>query len=139
MTDENKAKQQKYYDALLIRGWRLFQSMRDVDWAFHSIFGLYPSEAGLLRTARVNKVGVRYFVASRLPKINDRLLAQAPEKDVQLLRKLETSSYDTLATAVQDSSIRAESRNLGKRRLIIGFSTMKANSRNRDTDWNVSK
>ena len=139
MTDAAKANQQKYYDALLIRGWRLFQTVGEVEWAFHSIFGLYPREAGLLRLAPFNRMCVRHFVASRLPKINDRLLTQPKEKDALLLRKLETSKYDSLATAIQDKEITEEGRNLRKRRMAIGFSTLKAATRNRDTDWNVVK
>lgn len=139
MTLTTKSQQQKYYDALLIRGWRLFQNVVDVDSSFHSIFGLYPQQAGLLRTAGYNKMGVRHFVASYLPKINDRLLSQAPEKDVLLLRKLETSSYTTLKAAIEDKEVKAEARTLKRRRISIGFETLKAATRNHDTDWNVVK
>jgi hypothetical protein len=137
--DPVKAEQQRYYDALLIRGWRQFQNLTDVNNAFKSIFGIWPDKAGLLRTHQYSKVGVRHFTASRLPKINERLLNQDPEKDVLLLRKLQTSSYTTLKTAIPDKELNNESGNLRNRRLRMGFERTKLLGRNRDTDWNVCK
>lgn len=139
MTEAIKAEQQKYYDALLIRGWRLFQTVRDVEWAFKSIFGVYPREADLLRTSPFNKVGVRRFVAGRLPKISERLLNQPPEKDALLLQKLQTSNYTTLTAQIEDPAITAEAHSIRGRWMRMGFETMKAATRNRDTDWNIVK
>jgi len=91
---------QEYWDACLIRAWRNFNTFYDLNRMFHSITGEWPNdlEPRLLRTPKIwlpNKMGIRYYMAHFLPKINDRLLAQEPDKDVALLRKLKDSKYDS--------------------------------------------
>ena len=86
--------------------------------------------------------GIRIFVAEYLPKISERLFNQSPEKDVDLLRKLSKSKYDTEEKAYttysdqeHKSEINRERRNAQK----VSFGFNMAVNRNQDTNWNVVK
>ena len=66
---------QEYWDACLIRAWRNFYSLKELNKMFHSITGKWPSEMEprLLRTSTrwlPLHMGVRYYTAQFLPKIN---------------------------------------------------------------------
>jgi hypothetical protein len=86
------------------------------------------------------KVGVRVFVAEHLSKISNRLWDQPPEKDILLLRKLETSAYDTEKERMHaDSALNAEKRQLKNNRERRTLTTSRISDRNQATDWNVVK
>lgn len=138
---------QEYWDACLIRSWRNLNAMWQLRKMFHSITGEWPEEMEprLLRTPIKwipSKTEVRYYTAHFLPKINDRLLAQAPEKDVFLLRKLKDSKYDTDKDYIksEDEKHRAYVSRLNKRdRALNEYKTTMISRANEDSDGNVVK
>lgn len=141
MVTMTKEELQKYWDAMLIRSWRQFGTVGELRDMFLQTCGVSCVEAGILRITPPmhGSSSTRAFVASYLPKINDRLLVQSPEKDVLLLRKLQSSPYDTMKRALPDAERQAMYRELKTTRLRMGFETQKVIGRNRDTDWNVTK
>ena len=138
--------QQEYWDACLIRAWRNFQNMSDLNKTFRSITGKWPEEVEprLLRTPikwMPHTTGVRYYTAQFLPKINDRLLAQKPEKDVAMLRKLQESKYDVEEAIKSEDEkhsnyVGAVSR---RDRALREYKTTMISRANEDSDWNVVK
>jgi hypothetical protein len=87
---------QEYWDACLIKTWRLDGKVIDAILMFKSITGktLYDRQEQLLRTPPIAfpfKLRIRPFMAQYLEKISHRLWEQKPDKDVLLLKKLQTS------------------------------------------------
>ena len=134
---------QEYWDACLIKTWRNMGSVGDVLHMFAGITQKRNDQVTLLRNIPTNipwKVPLRAFVAERLPKISERLWNQTPEKDVALLRKLQTSPYDTATTNLTPDNERlAERRKTKKNQSIIDWNLTNALKRNQATDWNVTK
>lgn len=142
---------QEYWDACLIRAWRNFHTFYDLDKMFHSIVGKWPNEVEppLLRRSKAflpKRMTVRYFTARFLPKINDRLLEQPPEKDVALLKKLKDSKYDVLssstaaAMATEEEKSRAKMFHTGAAvRMLVAHNLKVYQERNEATDWNKTK
>ena len=112
---------------------------------FLSLTGKRTDECELLRLPLDNipwKTGVRVFTAYYLPKINDRLWDQAPEKDIALLRKLQKSKYNTEKTQYRtnaDRDLAKEQVSNRKNRQINELARTKRTERNSATDWNVTK
>lgn len=142
---------QEYWDACLIRTWRRHGSYIDAVSMFKSITGIdlmdesrYKNRT-ILRTPKTffpAHTGIRIFVAEYLPKVSERLFNQSPDKDVDLLRKLSKSKYDTEEKAFttysdqeHKSEIARERRNAKK----VMFGLNMALNRNQATDWNVVK
>lgn len=135
---------QKNWDAALIKTWRLSGIIKNTFQLFYALGGKLISDCDppLKRVPPIGMpghVGVRVFVAELLPKISDRLWNQTPDKDILLLRKLETSSYDVQKSRLVDpsmtevrSSLKANKQRNELIRNVIGV-------RNHDTDWNVTK
>lgn len=91
-------------------------------------------------TAQGAGAGARVFVASYLPKINDRLWAQDPDKDVLLLRKLETSPYDTATVSLKvDHELINTQRKLKENHARVTLKNDRFLDRNSATDWGVVK
>jgi hypothetical protein len=136
---------QEYWDACLIRAWRNHLQLLDAMRMFYSITGKRTDECELLRVPLPNvpwKTGVRVFIASHLPKINDRLWDQEPEKDVALLRKLQKSKYNTEKTPYRTNADRELSNaksKIRKDRVKRAYTTLAISERNSATDWNVVK
>ena len=136
---------QKNWDAALIKTWRLAGCIGDVYALFKAISGKRTDECDppLKRLPPSNipwKVGVRVFVANHLSKISNRLWDQPPEKDILLLRKLETSAYDTEGERMHtDSALDAEKRQIKNNRERRSLTTSRISNRNQATDWNVVK
>lgn len=140
---------QEYWDACIIKTWRQHGSFLDAVTMYKSITGIdlmtEENRRHVLRTPKhyfPAHTGIRLFVAQYLPKISDRLFSQAPEKDIQLLRKLSTSTYDVENkpyTNALDNEHKNLSNKLKRNRLRIGLNTLAKNNRNHDTDWNVVK
>lgn len=136
---------QEYWDACLIRSWRRQLSLMDAMSMFLSLTGKRIDECELLRVPLPNypwKGGVRVFTAYHLPKINDRLWDQEPEKDILLLRKLQKSKYNTEKAPYRTNADRDLSeaqrktrKDKEKNKYMIGV----VSSRNSATDWNVTK
>ena len=97
----------------------------------------------LLRLPRAGvpwKLYARAYMASHLEKISARLWEQPPEKDVLLLRKLQTSKYDTTTQDTnRDKEMTNERQRYRTNRLRVGMSTLANNIRNSATDWNTVK
>ena len=136
---------QEYWDACLIKAWRMDRRVSGATLMFKAITGkeFFECEPKLKRIPHYGlpwTIRVRVFVASFLPKVSERLWDQPPEKDVELLRKLATSNYDTLRTQtpedVELKKARMQVRTNNKRNNLIYQKTM---HRNHDTDWSVTK
>ena len=136
---------QEYWDACLIKTWRNNGQLLDAMQMFTSMTGKKTDEIDppLLRLPRAGvpwKLYARAYMASHLEKISARLWEQPPEKDVLLLRKLQTSKY---TTSTQDTNRDKEMTNERQRyrtnRLRVGMSTLANNIRNSATDWNTVK
>ena len=136
---------QKNWDAALIKTWRLAGSIGDVYALFNAIAGKRTDacDPPLKRMPPKNipwAVGVRVFVANHLSKISNRLWDQPPEKDILLLRKLETSSYDTEAEKMhRDGELESQMNQVRKNRERRSLTTTNISNRNRSTDWSVTK
>lgn len=136
---------QEYWDACLIRAWRRQLNLMDAMSMFLSLTGKRIDECELLRVPAINtpwKIGVRVFTAYYLPKINDRLWEQEPEKDLALLRKLQKSKYSTEKTQYRTNADRdlANEQALNRRnKQVAELSLTKAINKNSATDWNVTK
>jgi hypothetical protein len=136
---------QKNWDAALIKTWRLAGCIGDVYALFKAISGKRTDECDppLKRMPPSNipwKVGVRVFVANHLSKISNRLWDQPPEKDILLLRKLETSAYDTEVERLhRDSELEAQRKMVKQNRERQSLITTNISNRNQATDWNVVK
>lgn len=136
---------QEYWDACLIRAWRNHLQLLDAISMFHSITGKRLDECELLRLPKEGlpwRTSARIFTAYYLPKINDRLWDQEPEKDVALLRKLSKSRYNTEKTPHRTNADRELSNARRQTRVDREkkeFSTRAVAERNSATDWNVTK
>ncbi len=136
---------QEYWDACLIRSWRRQLCLLDAMSMFLSLTGKRIDECELLRVPLDNipwKTGVRVFTAYHLPKINDRLWGQEPEKDLALLRKLQKSKYNTEKKEYRTNADRdlANERVKNRRNKIVNeLARTKRIERNSATDWNVTK
>lgn len=102
---------QELWDTVLVETWRRFGTIHDAldVWEGQTGQKLWDLEPRLLRTPRQGmpwKIGMRVFVAQHLPKISDRLWSQPPERDAALIAKLQTSSYNTSATALRTDDTR---------------------------------
>lgn len=138
---------QEYWDACLIRAWRNLNAIWQLNRMFHSITGKWPEEMEprLRRTPTKwlpNKMQVRYYTAHYLPKINERLLNQEPDKDVALLRKLQESNYDTQNVFIksEDEKHREYVGKVNKKdRALREYKTTMISRANEDTDGHVVK
>jgi hypothetical protein len=136
---------QEYWDACLIRSWRRQLCLLDAMSMFLSLTGKRTDECELLRVPAKNipwNVGARVFTAYYLPKINDKLWDQAPEKDIDLLRKLQKSKYNTAKTQYRtnaDRDLASEQARNRRNKQVVELSLTKALNKNSATDWNVTK
>ena len=138
---------QEYWDACLIKTWRNIGTLKDACDMFKSIMGKWPDEyePPLLRypTAYLPySVQMQYFVASYLPKMNDWLWSHAPDKDVELLRKVTKSKYTTAKKYVQTQDDKERAKIGKKHRKDKELRTLRTemySTRNSDTNWNVVK
>ena len=136
---------QEYWDASLIRMWRRDGTLHDLFSMFHSLTGEKARELGLKRLppfALNGTKSVKVFVAYYLPKINDWLWDKPPERDIDLLRKLSKSNYDTAEKAIKtdfDRELNNERRKIKTNRNRMGMNTLSMTNRNQATDWGVTK
>jgi len=133
---------QAYWDALLIRGWRKFQTMNEVLHGFRSITGIDAHNSTLLRTPQGKyATEVRGFVASRLPRVSVWLNKCGPEHDTTLLKKLSLSKM----TAATETCILPDQekvklyQEMHKAKAVVEFNKTKRLNRNDATNWNVVK
>jgi hypothetical protein len=135
---------QKNWDAALINTWRRAGSVLDAMILFTAISGkkIEDCDPPLKRTPPVPypwKIGIRVFVANHLSKISKRLWEQTPDKDILLLRKLETSSYDTEKEVLHDKELDKEYSQYKRNRKKVAMSTLSVSNQGYNTDWNVNK
>lgn len=136
---------QKCWDAALIKIWRTNGLIVDALALFTALTNKHIDECDpplkrLPPPGMPYKIHVRVFVYGRLPKINDRLWAQTPDKDVLLLRKLETSSYDTLSSEYnRDPGLDSARKHINRSLARIEAETNSYRDRNSDTDWGTVK
>lgn len=136
---------QEYWDACLIKTWRNAGTVEDVFSMFSSVTKTLVSEHELLRAPPKvlhPKIGIRVFVARYLPKISDWLWDKPKEKDVELLKKLSKSKYDTLDAQFlteADKKLTREQQRLRRNRLKVAMNTIERNNRNQATNWGVTK
>ena len=136
---------QEYWDACLIKTWRTHGRLLDAMKMFTSMTGKKKDEIGppLLRLPRVGvpwRLYVRAYMAAYLEKMSKRLWEQPPEKDVLLLKKLQTSKYDTSTQNTdRDNEMEIEIRKLRTNQKRNGMNTLSMSNRNQATDWGVTK
>jgi hypothetical protein len=136
---------QEYWDACLIKTWRNDGKIVDAYAMFKSITGetVFNREPPLLRTPKENvptKIPVRAYVAQHLEKISKRLWEQKPDKDILLLKKLQTSKYDTTQQKTQPDRELTNTQNqhrADKKR--VAMNALQYSVRNQKTDWRVTK
>lgn len=133
---------QKYWDACLIKQWRLMGTVGDLFNMYKSIVGNYPQPGELLRLPALHHtIGVRVFVDTRLPKLSDILWKTEPEKDVETLRKLTKSKYENdkrPSTSGERDLTNARSKHHREMKRA-NFELEAYKNRNSATDWGVVK
>ena len=135
----------EYWDACLIKTWRNSGSLLDAMQMFTSLTGkkMYEIDPPLLRLPNEGapwKLPVRAYMAAYLEKISNRLWEQPPEKDVLLLKKLQTSKYTTTTqNTVRDYEMEAEKRAYNSNRKRNAMSALEKSNRNQATNWGVTK
>ena len=136
---------QEYWDACLIKTWRNDGKLIDAFTMFNSMTNrtVFDRDARLLRTPPLTmplKLRIRPYVAQYLEKISKRLWDQPPEKDVLLLKKLQTSNYTTsdTQTNVDKEMNNARNRDRNDRRRLA-MNSLQRSVRNQATDWGVTK
>jgi len=135
---------QKNWDAAVISTWRRAGSVQDAVLLFRDLSGkqLTDCDPPLKRVPPMGypwKIGIRVFVAAHLSKISKRLWEQTPDKDILLLRKLETSSYDTEKDMINDLNLARERGQDSRNRKKVAMSMLEYSNRNQATDWGVNK
>lgn len=136
---------QEYWDACLIKTWRNNGQILDAMQMFTSMTGKKTNEIDppLLRLPNEGapwKLPARAYMAAHLEKISKRLWEQPPEKDVLLLKKLQTSKYTTSKQNTdRDTEMEAEIRRLRTNQKRNGMSTLANSNSNQATDWGVTK
>jgi len=136
---------QEYWDACLIKTWRNDGCFLDALQMFKSITGrlVFGREEPLLRTPLEGvplKIRVRPYVAQHLEKISRRLWDYAPEHDVALLKKLQTSKYTTTEQATNpDKEMNNERNRTLTNRKRMAMNSLQRSVRNQATDWGVTK
>jgi hypothetical protein len=135
---------QKNWDASVISTWRRAGSVQDAMILFKSLTGKQTDQCDppLKRLPSVSypwKIGIRVFVANSLSKISKRLWEQTPDKDILLLRKLETSSYDTEKDVISDLDLQRERGQDYRNRKKVAMSVLEYSNRNQATNWGVTK
>ena len=135
---------QKNWDAAVISTWRRAGSVQDAVLLFRDLSGkqLTDCDPPLKRIPKMGypwKIGIRVFVANHLSKISKRLWEQTPDKDILLLRKLETSSYDTEKDTINDLNLARERGQDSRNRKKVAMSALEYSNRNQATDWGVNK
>ena len=113
---------------------------------FYSITKKRLSDCQLLRSPyncyNPRNVGVKLFVAQRLPKIGTWLFEKPRDRDVELLKKLSASNYDVLKKPIKssyDTELGSERSRLISAQKRAAMSALACSNRNYDTDWNVTK
>lgn len=138
---------QEYWDACLIRVWRQNGRVLDALTMFASIMNKTLDEimadTALLRRPPLGYPwtgGIRPFTHQKLYKIDDWLWGHAPEKDVDLLKKLAKSKYDTATTNLNvDKELVAAQRASRRQTNVLKLEHANYSKRNQATDWGVTK
>jgi len=138
---------QLLWDQAMVRAWRRFDSVLDamIFWKATTQMSVFDVSPPLRRLPPVGmpwKIGMRSFVARKLPKISDRLWAQPPERDEALIAKLQGSTYDTLTSDHQSNSDRElyyERKRSHKNSEVLKLDSARRSDRNRDSDWSTTK
>jgi hypothetical protein len=136
---------QEYWDACLIKTWRNDGKLFDAFYLFTSITGKKTNEIDppLLRLPGEGvpwRLPARAYMAAYLEKISKRLWEQPPEKDVLLLKKLQTSKYTTTnQNTNRDNELETEKRAYKSNRNRNAMSALEHSNRNQATNWNVTK
>lgn len=138
-------KHQKMWDACFIKAWRENKTIFELYDLFKMITGDDAKEIPELVRVPNNgfpwKFKLRVFAATYMKNISDRLWAVGPEKDVDLLNKLQTTKKGVHKAFYSTSlgSLKSESAATKRNNRIANFDSMKYSGRNRDTDWSVTK
>lgn len=138
---------QEYWDACLIKTWRNDGCFLDAMQMFKSITGRLvfdtAREEPLLRIPHKGaplNLRVRPYMAQYLEKISKRLWEQTPDKDVALLKKLQTSKYTTTKQATNPDREMGNAKNQHSRdKKRLAMLSLQHSVRNQATDWGVTK
>ena len=138
----NNDSHQKNWDAALIKTWRTDAVLFDTIKLFNALCGEQVPLESLLRVPRKGfpwSIRVRIFVANHLSKISNRLWEQDPSKDILLLRKLQTSKYNTEQNARHDYDLQAAQKKHKENKTLGTVMASNIANRNSNTDWHTVK
>ena len=92
---------QRFWDAMIIKSWQNFDDCYKLNmWAYDE-FGDFPERLNLKRTKNCfgkKGHGVRVWVATYMPELNQKLFDLPKEKHIKLLDWLAKSKIDSLST-----------------------------------------
>jgi hypothetical protein len=138
-----KEELQLVWDTKLLDSWRKAYSIGYLVNKFIEETQCDPHEFGLLRIPPKylnTKIGVRFFVASRLEKISNRMWEQSIERDALLIAKLQTSKYTTSnENTSTDYELQYERKRVKKNQAKVILETKNYYNRNKSTDWGTVK
>jgi len=133
---------QKYWDAMIIRSWNKFENCHQLSNACKDEFGVYPQDLKIKRCTEMYG-GVRAWVASRMPELSEKLWNVPKEKQVELLRWLQTTNIDISKKSSKQNKYESEARkNTYKNRKLLQQKTLSHDlekTLNRNNMWQVVK
>jgi hypothetical protein len=138
-------KDQKMWDACFIKTWRQDKTVGQLFELFEMVTNQDAHEIPELervpRRGFPYNVKLRVFTGAHMKKLNDRLWAGDPSKDVELLNKLQTvrggvhKQYITNSDRDLNTIKKQQKKNAEK----IVLNNINYKNRNQKTDWNIVK
>ena len=138
-------KDQKMWDACFIKAWREDKTVGQLFELFEMVTKQQASEIPELERVPVRgfpyKLKLRVFTGAYMKKLNDRLWAGDPARDVDLLNKLQLvrggvhRQYRTNSDRDMSAARARDRKNMEK----ITLNDKNYKNRNQKTDWNIVK
>ena len=138
-------KDQKMWDACFIKAWRENKAVGELFELFKMVTQQNAREIPELERVPFHgfpeKIKLRVFTGAYMKKLNDRLWAGDPSRDVDLLNKLQLvrggihRQYRTNSDRDMNAARREKQKNMAK--IVLNDKNYK--NRNQKTDWNTVK
>jgi len=133
---------QKYWDAMIIRSWNKFETCKKLSYSCFYEFGDYPENLNLKRNTKMFG-GVRAWVASYMPELSEKLWNVPKEKQVDLLKWLQTTKIDIQKPSSKQNKYATEAvKRTHKNQKLLQQKTTSKNleqTLNRNNMWQVVK
>jgi hypothetical protein len=133
---------QKYWDAMIIRSWNKFETCKQLSYSCFYEFGDYPENLNLKRNTKMFG-GVRAWVASYMPELSEKLWNVPKEKQVDLLKWLQTTKIDIQKPSSKQNKYATEAvKKTHKNQKLLQQKTTSKNleqTLNRNNMWQVVK